>query len=350
MNYNIVNYYAVIYYRLFISKELFHLKKSIAILLILAVCLTSGFAACAKKDKGSNEEGTVAESSNRGLNDADTEVDFVEVEVTDKNGEKVTDKNGKVKTEEVPVVITRDKNGKPVAHRIDKEGNTTPETVPYSDPDDDNTTTKKGDKGKTTTKKKTTAKSTTMTTKGDEKTTAPEPTTKKTSGVPTTNDSGTKVEFSAEDQTRVKRMLEVPYLYKASYENAQGVPINIASHAAIWMAEKDGLQPSTFASGTIVLGLFKYFGQTVVNFKADCNSKGDNENIKFNSTNGTFAVTAFETADHTVTLTSIEDLGNNYFKVTASVSGGGKSKVVAIMQKNKLDLDLGFSVKALKWS
>ena len=322
------------------------MKKSIAIILVLVIGLTSMFAACAKKDnkkEGQSESGTV-ESSTAGLNN-DTEIDFVEVDVTDESGEKVTNEDGSVKKEEVPVVITRDKNGKLVAHRVDKEGNTVKETVPYDQNPTTTTTTKKH-----TTKKKTTAKSTTMPTSGGEKTTAPEPTTKKNTGVPKTSDTGVKVTFSEQDQQRVKSMLEVPYLYKASYENSQGVPINIATHAALWMTEKDGLQPSTFASGTIVLGLFKYFGQTVVNFKGDCNEKGNNPNITYNTSNGTFAVTSFETNDHTVTLQSIEDLGNNYFKVTASVSGGGKSKVIAIMQKNKLDLSLGFSVKALKWS
>ena len=52
------------------------------------------------------------------------------------------------------------------------------------------------------------------------------------------------------------------------------------------------------------------------------------------------------------TLTIIEDLGNNnFYKVTGTVSGTKKAKkVVAIIQKNRLDSTLGFSIKALKWS
>lgn len=331
-----------------ILKELFYLKRNIALILALAVLLTGVFTACKKKEEtGKTEKESGTAETAGGLNDSDTEIDFVEVDVTDKNGETVTDENGNPKKEEVPVVITRDKKGKLVAHRIDNEGNTKKETVPYKDPDKDN----KGNKEKTTKKKKTTkpTKPTSMKTTGGEKPTQPESSTKQTSGVPTTNSTGTPVSFNDTDVQRVKKILEVPYLYKASYENAQGVPISIATHAALWMAEKDGLQPSTFASGTIVLGLFKYFGQTVVNFKSKCNDAG-NSNINYNASNGTFVVSDFEVNDHSVTINKIEDLGNNYFKVTGKVSGGGKSQVIAILQKNKLDLTLGFSVKALKWS
>ena len=325
------------------------MKKSIAVILILVISLTGVFAACSKKDEKKSGSDEVTVETAGGLNDADTEIDFVEVEVTDKNGEAVTDADGKVQTEEVPVVIERDKKGRLVAYRLDKEGNKTNVTVPY---DQQPTTKKKSKKDKTTTTtKKNTTKKTTAKTTGGEKTTEPEPTTKAISGVPKTSDSGTPVIFSDKDQQSVKNILEVPYLFKSSYENSQGVPIDIATHAAIWMAKKDGLQPSTFASGTIVLGLFKYFGQTVVNFKGKCNSDGDNANISYNSSNGTFVVSSMEEKKQDVTITRIEDLGNNYFKVTASVTNGnGKSKVVAILQKNKLDLELGFSVKALKWS
>ena len=146
-------------------------------------------------------------------------------------------------------------------------------------------------------------------------------------------------------------MLEVPYLYEASYENSQGVPIGIATHAAIWMAERTGLSPSTFAAGTVVIDLFRYFGQTVVNFKIKCNEAG-NANITYNSANDTFSIASYEDQTHTVDIQSFEDLGgNNYYKVTANVSGAkGIKKVVAIVQKNRLDNSLGFSIKALKWS
>ena len=332
---------------------MFQLKKSLAIILILSLVLTSAFVACGKKNKGKGEAESATVESASGIAGDDTEIDFVEIDVTDKNGEPVTDEDGKVKTEEVPVVVKRDKDGRLVAYKLDKSGNPTDETIPGYNQDPTTTTTKGGNKTTTTTttKKKTTKKSTTVKPSGGEKTTAPEPTTKKGGGVPKTSDSGTPVIFSDKDQQNVKKILEVPYLYKASYENANGVPINIATHAALWMAEKDGLQPTTFASGTIVLGLFKYFGQTVVNFKGQCNSAGDNENIQYNTSNGTFVVSAFEEQKQEVSITKIEDMGNNYFKITGSVTNAdGKTKVVAILQKNKLDLSLGFSVKALKWS
>lgn len=312
---------------------------------------------CKKGNSTNKNSSEATATSEEGLEDADTEIDFVEVDVTDENGETVTDKNGKAKKEEVAVVVEKDKKGRLVAKVLDKNGNVKKDkkgkeiTVKdyNQNPVDTNKKNKKNKKTSTTTT--TTTTSTTMKPSGGEGTTQKEPTTKKNTGVPKTSDKGKPVTFNTNDQQIVKNILEVPYLYVSSYENSQGVPIDVATHAAIWMAEKDGLQPSTFASGTIVLGLFKYFGQTVVNFKSQCNSKGNNENIQFNSSNGTFVVSSFESKKQNVTIKSIEDLGNNYFKVTASVTGaGGKNKVVAILQKNKLDIDLGFSLKAAKWS
>lgn len=327
------------------------MKKSISILLIMSLLLSFAFVGCKKNDGKQHSEAT-AESA-EGLEDADTELDFVDVEVTDAEGKTVTEKNGEPVTEEVAVVVTKDKKGRTVAKVLDKNGNIKKDkngkevTVKYNN-QKKTTNKKKANTTKSTTAKKTT--STTVKTTGGEGTTAKEPTTKKGTTVPKTNATGKAVSFSANDQQIVKNMLEVPYLYKSSYENSQGVPVNVATHAAIWMAEKDGLKPSTFASGTIVLGLFKYFGQTVVNFKSECNDKGDNSNIHYNTNNGTFEVSQFEGKQQTVKITKIEDLGNNYFKVYADVSSAGKyHKVVAILQKNKLDIDLGFSLKAIKW-
>ena len=65
-----------------------------------------------------------------------------------------------------------------------------------------------------------------------------------------------------------------------------------------------------------------------------------------------FSVSGAESSTHSVTLNKIEFLGNNnYYKVTGSVSGAKScKKVVAVVQKNRLDTELGFSIKALKWS
>ncbi len=334
------------------------MKRNIALILALVILLTGVFTACKKKDEETNNKETVTAETAGGLPDSDTEIDFVEVDVTDKNGETVTEKDGSAKKEEVPVIIKKDKNGKRVGYRIDNEGNPTGEPIDL--PDDDSKNTNKKDKKDKSDKKDESDK------KQDEKKDKEKETPKedtlaptdpndyydssKGGSVPTTSATGKEVEFSSADQQRIIKMLEVPYLYKASYENSQGVPIVIATHAALWMAEKDGLQPATFASGTIVLGLFKYFGQTVVNFKGKCNEAG-NENITYNSSNETFLVNDFESKQQEVKLQKIEQLGNGYYKVTASVTNAeGKSKVVAILQKNKLDLSLGFSIKALKWS
>lgn len=330
------------------------MKKSIAILLALTLLLTMSFAAC-KSDE--------TDSSAEGLEAADNEYGLQDIEVTDKNGEVVTDKNGDPVTTEVAVKYELDKNGKTIAVVIDDNGE------PVTDkngkevtvkPDIDLTTKK----NKTTKKQKSTestkpTKSTTVTTKGNESSTQKEITTLPIDKdkVPTIRDarnSKTKeaVAFSSKDQQTVKSMLEVPYLYKASYENADGVPINIAAHAALWMAQREGLNTSSYASGTIVLDLFKYFAQTVVNFKTQVNSESDNDNLVYNAQNDSFTVNSFETKQQDVTIQKIEYLGNNnYYLVTGKVSGvRGVSKVYAIIQKNKLDATLGFSVKALKWS
>ena len=186
---------------------------------------------------------------------------------------------------------------------------------------------------------------------GSEGTTSSDIKESKDDKVPSSNDKGDKVRFSAKDNTRLKDMLEVPYLYNASYENSDGVPAEIASHVAIWMAQRDGLNTTTYASGTIVLDLFKYFGQTVVNFKTNCNDNKGNADITYNTANDTFTIPKAEAHQHTVKITTTESLGNNYYRITATVSGAGSiSMVVAVVQKNKLDSSLGFSIKALKWS
>ena len=209
-----------------------------------------------------------------------------------------------------------------------------------------------------TTKEQKTTESTTKKKDSGEATTESELTTLdyKKDKVPAISDalsskSKKAVTFDSYDQQIVKSMLEVPYLYTSSYENKNGVPISLATHAALWMAEREDLNTSTYASGTVVLDLFKFFGQTVVNFKSKCNDEGKNEKIKYNKKNDTFTITDFENPTHTVNLKKIEYLGNNnYYLVTAEVKGIDKyDTVYAIIQKNKLDIGLGFSIKALKW-
>ena len=320
------------------------MKKSIALLLILALLFTAAFAGCKKAE---NEEGIGIEDDA-----GDVEIGFETVEATDESGEVVTDANGEAVTEEVAVEYAKDKDGKVRAYVLDSEGNRTDVTVKSDTADEMNkTTTKKSDDKKDTTKETKTTESTTASTQKAAGTTNPELTTK-SSYVPTPSvkESGDPVEFSVEDQQVIKQMLEVPYLYTASYDNGS-VPISIASHTAIWMAERSGLSTSTYASGTVVLDLFRYYGQTVVNFKSKCNSEGNCENIAYISENDTFTIKDFEAKTHDVTLTGFEDLGgNNFYKVTGKVTGAsGVKSVTAVVQKNRLDNSLGFSVKALEW-
>lgn len=325
------------------------MKKSIALLLILALVFTAAFAGCKKSGEDAAEE-SASDSM---------EVGFETVEVTDENGVVVTDANGEPVTEEVAVEYAKDKDGNIKAYVLDNNGNRKTDkngnevTIKSDTADEMNkTTTKKSeDKKDDTTKTTESTESTTATTKKADGTTNPVLTTKGSYvPVPSVNDSGDPVVFSTEDQQTIKQMLEVPYLYTASYDNGS-VPIAIASHTALWMAERSGLSASSYASGTIVLDLFKYYGQTVVNFKTKCNDEGDCSNIVYNGTTDTFTISGFESKTHDVTLTGFEDLGgNNFYKVTGKVTGAsGVKSVTAIVQKNKLDNSLGFSVKALDW-
>jgi hypothetical protein len=338
------------------SIEVLILKKSISLLLALVLTFSATFVACSSNTADTDSD-TSTTADPDGLQSNEDSYIFDEVEVTDENGETVTDENGTPVTTEVIYRQETDKKGNTYAVLVDENG----EDVTDS-------------KGKAVTKKVTTTKATTTesetmapttsTTKGTTTTmkagsgtatTNKELTTISASKdkVPSTSDNGTSVKFSSDDQQTIKSMLEVPYLYKANYENSNGVPTNIAAHAAIWMAQREGLNTTTYASGTIVLDLFKFFGQTVVNFKTKCNSEKDKDCvISYNSTRDTFSISAFESHKQTVSITDIQDLGNNnYYKVTATVSGAGSiSKVVAIVQRNKLDSTLGFSIKALKWS
>ena len=341
------------------------MKKAIAIILA-ALVIASSFAACASKNNNGNN---TADSSGN-LEDAVNEYGFEDIEVTDDKGKAVTDKDGNKVTTQVAVVYEKDKKGKTVAKILDENGDVVTKkngeavTIKTDVNLDDATKESKTATEKTTeekiptTKAQKTTASTTQKADGKEATTESEITTLdyKKDKVPTISDAinsknKKSVAFDSYDQQIVKSMLEVPYLYSFDYENKDGVPIELATHAALWMAEREGLNTSTYASGTIVLDLFKFFGQTVVNFKSKCNDEGNNENIKYNKKNDTFTITNFENPKQTVSIKKIEYIGNNnYYLVTADVSGAGsKSKVYAIIQKNKLDIGLGFSIKALKW-
>lgn len=328
------------------DKRCIILKKAISLLLVLVLAFSAMLVACSKS----------TDEKETGIEGSQDEYGIDYVEVTDDKGKTVTDKNGDVVTTEISYKIVKDKNGKEKKVVVDSKGKEVTDKKGKEvtlKPDKTSKTTTEKESAPTPTKKKKTTTSTTVATTKGEQTTEKELTTikPKKDKVPSTSATGEVVVFSSEDQQIIKNMLEVPYLYQSSYENAQGVPMDIATHAAIWMAERDGLNTSNLPSGTIVLNLFKYFGQTVVNFKSKCNEAG-NENIEYKSSSDTFHISAYENSTHNVKISKIEYLGNNnYYKVTATVSGtSNATKVVAVVQKNKLDSTLGFSIKALKWS
>ncbi len=333
------------------------MKKVILLLLAAIVLISCTFVACSNKDNDENET-----TSTEGLNDSDAEYGFETQAVTDKDGKEVTDKDGNVVTTEVMVKYKKDKKGREYAVLLDANGE------PVTDKESNEVTLKLPDtKTTNTTKKK--KENNSDNGNGNTTTAAPKPTgttdknadptssknTTKPSGkltVPKTSDSGKVVNFSQEDQEVIKSMLEVPYLYLKSYENSDGVPIEIATHTAVWMAEREGSTRTIYPSSPVVLNLFKYYGQTVVNFKTKCNDFAEDANapIKYIKKDDTFEISNYTAKVQSVSIKRIEDLGNNYYKVTADVSGCKMDKVIAIVQKNRLEASLGFSIKALKWS
>lgn len=342
-------------------REVYVLKKVFILLLAVIVLISCIFVSCSKKQKDS-------ESTTDNLGDNGTEYGFETQEVTDENGEKVTDKDGKVLTTSVLVNYKKGKNGKTYAQLIGDDGESVTDkngkevTIEVTENEDNNSdnnnnnnnnngTTEKDPMNNSTTKPD---NKTTGTTKKEVPATSSPETTKFEGNetVPKTTDSGTPVNFSVEDQNIIKSMLEVPYLYTASYENSDGVPIEIATHTAVWMAEREGSPRTIYPSSPVVLNLFKYYGQTVVNFKTKCNDavKTSNAPISYIKKDDTFKISNYTPKVQTVNITAIEDLGdNNFYKVTADVSGCSKKKVVAIVQKNRLEASLGFSIKALNW-
>lgn len=318
------------------------MTKKIAILLAAALLVSACFAACSKNDNTTDTDESVS-ATGEGLENSANEFDIVE------------DEDGNT------VAVVYDEKGN--AYKVDENGKKTNQRVNVADKDTDGKKDDSDDSNKDVVKPdKPTV---------DNKTDKEENTTDKNlttlpynkDKVPSTSESGTPVKFSDEDVATVTYMLEVPYLYSASYENAQGVPIQVANHAACWMAQKNGANSTSFASGDIVLNLFRYFAQTVQNYSNNCNTdkSADRAPITYNPGNDTFTIIAkekdtIEKKTHSITVSKIESLGNNnYYKVTATVkaensSGCKYKKVIAIMQKNRLDSDLGFSVKALKWS
>lgn len=309
------------------------MRKAIAVVLATAIAVSVAMIGCSKNGKKEDSTSTTID----GLIGNEDTYEIVDEEVTDEKGETVTDKNGNAVTTQVMYKETTDKKGNKITVKVDDNG----EVV-----------TDKKHKPVTvaTTKGNSSIKPTAQTTSG-------EPTSEVTTVpvdedvVPKIDDKTKPAEFNNSEKEVVESMLSVPNLCNSNYENADGVPIDAARHAAVWMAQREELNTKTYASGTIVLGLFKFFGQTVVNFKNNC---GSTKEIKYNADNDTFTIPNAESTVQTVTVEKVEEYAqknnNNYYKVTASVSGGGKTKVVAVVQKNKLDNKLGFSIKAMRWS
>ena len=317
------------------DKGCFLMKRAIAIILATAITVCAVMAGCS--DKGKKEKGSTTVD---GLVNNEDVYNIDEVKVTDKKGEVVTDKNGKPVTTQVVYKETTDKKGNVVGVLIDENGETVTNKINKKPVTIPTTTT-------TTTKVKPTVPTSEITTVAPEK-----------DVVPKIDDAVKSASFNENEIKIVTNMLEVPGLFNSNYENKDGVPVNAARHAAVWMAQRDQANANTgsgkkssYPSGVIVLGLFKFFGQTVVNFKNNC---GKTEGITYNSGDDSFTVVNGEEKIQTVTIEKVEEYtqknNNNYYKVTGSASNCSKTKVEAIVQQNKLDNSLGFSIKAMRWS
>ena len=298
-NISIYNYYAQSYKNNF--SEVLDLKKSAVIILSIILAISGVFAACSSKKEEEKAENTTA-----GL--------FAEEEIIDED-------NSNAANEPDPEDIS--KNAVPTKKEIKITSFTTnPENT-------------EGNSGETT---------------------SPELTTDKGNNVvPPTSDEGIKVEFSKDDQNKICSLLNIPNIYKYNYESTNGIPTELAPHVAVSILHRSSTE-ATFPSGTVVLELFKYFGQTVVDFKANCNQAAANSGapISYIKANDVFSSPAVEEDTHIVTFKEAYQLdGNNYYKIVGTVKPIAKNckvkTVIAIVQKNKLDANYGFSIKGLKW-
>lgn len=308
------------------------MRKAIAVVLATTIAVSVAMIGCSKSK---NNEETTTKTVDGLKNNEDT-FSIEEETVTDKNGEAVTDKNGNPVTTQVMYKETTDKKGNKIAVKIDDNG----EVVTDKNKKPVTVHTTKAPKTTSTTAVSLPDESSTITTVAPDK-----------DIVPKIDDSTKSASFSEDEIKVIEAMFEVPGIYASNYENSDGVPLDAAKHAAVWMAQRENLNTKTYASGTIVLGLFKFFGQTVVNFKNNC---GKNAEITYNASNDTFTIPSAESAVQKVSIEKVEEYSqknnNNYYKITAKVSGCDKSKVVAVIQKNRLESSLGFSIKAMRWS
>lgn len=311
------------------------MRKAIAVVLATTIAVSVAMIGCSKSK---NEEKTTVATTVDGLINNQDSFEIAEEVVTDENGETVTDKGGKPVTTQVMYKETTDKKGNKITVKVDDNGEIV--TDKHKNPVTVATTTKKSNSNKTT-----------LVTLPEESTTEITTVDPSKDIVPKIDDSTKSASFTEDEIKVIEAMLDVPGIYSSNYENSSGVPLEAAKHAAVWMAQRENLNTKTYASGTIVLGLFKYFGQTVVNFKNEC---GSNSSITYNSENDTFTIPGAESEKQKVSITKVEEYSqknnNNYYKVTASVSGCDKSSVVAVIQKNRLESSLGFSIKAMRWS
>lgn len=349
------------------------MKKSLILILSIMLLISFVFAACASKDNGDADNSSDTEVN---LEDYDSEFGFETEDVTDENGKAVTDSDGNKVTTDVAVIYKKDSKGNTYAQKLDADGEGVTDKKGNAVTVKSKTTTKASNKDTTTTAKSnnnSNSRETTTTTSATKPTVTEKPTATTKKGVeltkdqyttefdgkevvPKTDATGKEVNFDEKDMEIIANMLEVPYLYKEDYENSDPIPIDTAVYTAVWMAQNiDGASATgddtKYNSNQIILNLFKYYGNTVVNFKTQCNSvKGTP--IKYLSDKDCFKINSFPEKQQDVTITKIEDLGNNnFYKITGTVSNvKGVDSVVAIIQKNRLETKLGFSIKALKWS
>ena len=293
-------------------------------MLVISVC----FAACKGKDKDKdNTESTTTTKAPEGLEQYDTQYELT----TDEDGNAI-------------LVVSGDDG---LLHEVDENGKKTGRTFKPKDSDNSGSNSTQGNKddnnsggGGTPPAQKGPNDITNKTedvkeTTGSNLTTLPS----KEDKVPKTTDKGTPVQFSDKDIATLTNMLEVPNLYVSSFENSQRLPIDVATHVANWLYCRNDTSKIVNSSG-VILSLFNYFAQSVVEFKSRCNGI-ENTVVTYDSSSDEFTIKECE--------------NKNYYKITATVeevnnSGCNYDEVVAVVQKNMLNMARGFSIKALKWN
>lgn len=291
------------------------MKKTISIILVFTMALLAVFASCKKSE---NDPGHSSSNTSDSIqNDTVTDIDADEISAaggTAATGSDTASAGG-----------SNTSGGKSDAGKSSQANTGVTNPNDYTTPDGQEITTRKHDNSLATT--------------------SPEFTTgKDVVTVPKTTAKGTQVDFSDRDIQNLQYMIGMQGDAAMSYENSEGIPIELACQIALSMSSGETNSPA----GQVSLNLFTYFGQTVVGFKTKCTAA--NSGVTYISSSETYRFSE-KASSAAVYLNKFYDLGrDNFYKATGTITFSNKEKknITVIIQKNKLDKNYGFSVKAQK--